>query len=528
MTPRPAWLAAAGALLAAGCLLLINLLAQRFPLRLDASQGGIYSLSPGSRRVLRELKGPLEARVFFSAELPPQYAAARAYLRDLLDEYRQASAGRLSVRALDVDKDPAAREEALGEGVAPVQFNVVSQGKYEVREGLMGLVLRREDKKEVLPVVLQAGGLEYELTSRILRLSGRKRPVIGMVSSHGALAPEALPATAREGLERRYEVRPVDLGSLRPGATVPADIAALLVLGPSRRLPEPALYALDQYLMSGRPLFIAADTRRADLQAFVAGVNDSGLPAFLRRYGVSLGPAFVLDAQNQPVQVTQSRGIFSMTNIIPYPLFPIATDLDGGHPVTRHLESLSMPFAAPLYASTASVRGSWRPLVRSSPHSWLRAAWSRGLVHPISPLQRLAPGDTDARGPFVLAGDLEGPFESTYSSPSAAGFLARSRPGARLLVVGTSGFARGDLPAGDTGPAFLLNAVDWMALDEDLIAIRSKEVAHRPLREVPAGAKAALSWVCVLLPSALLMAGGGIRLRARRSASARRARAILP
>ncbi|MDE2293043.1 MAG: GldG family protein, partial [Elusimicrobia bacterium] len=372
MTPRPRSLAAASAALVAGCLVLLNLLAQRLPLRADLSQGSLYSLSPGSVRVLRGLKDPVEVRVYFSDELPPEYAAARSYVKDLLDEYRRASRGLLRVRFLDVDKDPEAQKEALSAGVEPVQFNVVSQEEYKVRQGFMGLVLRHETRKEVIPVVLRAGGLEYELTSRLVRLSGKPLPVIGFVSSDGALAEAALPQPVQDALEKRYRVVPVDLGALPPGSTVPADVSALVMLGATQKLPAQALYALDQFLMSGRPLLLAADARRTDLRSFMASPNPSGLPDLLRRYGVGVGSSFVLDEQNTPVQVTQQRGFFQLTNIVPYPVFPVATDLDKDNPTTRDLDSLPLPFAAPLTLSTAAAHGPWRALARSSPRSWLR------------------------------------------------------------------------------------------------------------------------------------------------------------
>ncbi|TPW18989.1 MAG: ABC transporter, partial [Elusimicrobia bacterium] len=171
--------ALAAAFLSAGCLLLVNVLAARVPLRLDLTEGRLFTLSPGSRRILASLPGPVEARVYFSETVEPRTAASRAYLRALLADARRASRGKLSVVTVDVDKDPQAKDEALQAGIAPVQFNVVSQEKFEVRDGFMGLSLRHADRREVIPVILDPSGLEHELVSRLARLGAAAKPVVG-------------------------------------------------------------------------------------------------------------------------------------------------------------------------------------------------------------------------------------------------------------------------------------------------------------------------------------------------------------
>ena len=67
-----------------------------------------------------------------------------------------------------------------------------------------------------------------------------------------------------------------------------------------------------------------------------------------------------------------------------------------------------------------------------------------------------------------------------------------------------------------------------LCLEEDLIAIRSKDVAERPLRELPPAGKAALRWTCVLLPPGLVVLLGLARRRVRRTADAARAARYSP
>ena len=528
-----------GAALLAGCLVLVNLLGAQFHLDADLSAERLYSLSPGSRRILRGLSGPVEVRVYFSRQLPPEYAANRSYVRDLLQEYRDASRGKVLARFVDVEDEPG-KNEALQQGISPVEFNVVTREKFELQQGLMGLALQHEDKKEVLPVVLKTEGLELDLTSRILRMSRPARTVVGLVSSHGAMGPEALHARVRELLERNYDLRPVDLSGLKPGGTVPADVAALLILGPTERFSEGHLYALDQFLMSGRPLVAALDSRRADLRSFMVSPLDTGLPELFRDYGLSLRRNFVLDPQCQRVQLTQQRGWLAISNVVEFPLLPVVTDLDRTQPVTRYLESLTLPLVSPIEVSSAPAAGRVLALARSSPMSWLNLAWERGAVHSINPLQGFPRDKGDPPGSFVLAVEASGPFTSRFSADTSSArrlpkgadpsaFVPRGKADGRLVLVGTSRFAHPDMPAGEVGAVFLMNLVDWMAMDSDLIQIRAKGAVFRPLRELSSHLqRAAIRWADVLGPSLLVAAFGFLRLRARRRLRLDRVRAYAP
>jgi gliding-associated putative ABC transporter substrate-binding component GldG len=528
---------AAGLLLFAGCLVFLFLLSSRAYLRWDLSDGKLYSLSDGSKRLMKGLRTPVEIRAYFSKELPPQYAATRSYVRDLLQEYRNASKGKVRFQFIDLEKDERAKQDALGQGIAPVQFNIIAKEKYEVREGFMGLILKYEDKKEVVPLVQDTAGLEYDLTSRIVRLTRDKRKVIGMVASHGAVSAARLQPQLREVIERNYELRDVDLKSLKAGATVSADVSALLILGPSEKLADEHLFALDQFILSGRPVAFGLDARRTDLRSFYATDLETGLRDFLAHYGVHSKNNFVMDAQSQKVSIQQQRGWLLFSNIIDYPPYVIATDLSREHPVTRELDSLTLPFVSPLEVSTRTSAGKLLVLAKSSKLSWLRSSWAKGGFLNINPVQDYRPAAGDPKGPFVLAASIEDSFQSYFSTaahatrvlPKGASALQASNSGnGRLLVVGTARFAEEDLRSRGTGPVFLLNIIDWLALDSDLIAIRSKGGVFKPLREVPAGYKTLVRWGNILAPALLVILFGAWRMYRRRRLLLRRIAAYTP
>ena len=54
--------------------------------------------------------------------------------------------------------------EAQRHGIPPMQVNVMEEDKLEIKKVYLGLVFLYENKKEILPVVQNLSGLEYELS----------------------------------------------------------------------------------------------------------------------------------------------------------------------------------------------------------------------------------------------------------------------------------------------------------------------------------------------------------------------------
>lgn len=64
--------------------------------------------------------------------------------------------------------------------------------------------------------------------------------------------------------------------------------------------------------------------------------------------------------------------------------------------------------------------------------------------------------------------------------------------------------------------AFVLNMVDWLALDEQLIQIRSREVTNRPLADISDGMKATVKYANIFVPTAIVVLIGIARWQIRR------------
>lgn len=512
---------AAGAALVLAILAAVNVLSQYAYLRLDRSQGRIYSLSPASKQLLARLEEPVYITAYFSPQLPPQYAAGRDYLANLLAEYAAYSRGKLRFEFFAAADGEKFREAAVKEGVYPIRFNILEKERYEVREAFLGLVIKYLDKKEVMPFVQDTTGLEYDVTGRIQKMMRKAKKAVGIASAYGAMSLEELPRGVRDRLSEAYDVKAVDLVADATGAFKGLD--AFLLLGPVQRVEDKGLYAMDQFLLSGGSLGLALDSKRVDMRSFVGSPLDLGLDGWLRHVGLPLRKNLALDRQNQKVSVSAQQGYMTVTNILDYPAFVLASDLNGEHPLSKGLDSLVMPYVAPIEVSTTTGL-KVTPLVNSSRMSWMRRDWERQFAR-VNPFEPATLDAEDPKGPFTLAVAAEGRFNSYWPSALAkteAPFLKESAKPGRLVLVGTSRFIHPDFPLPENNAVFFMNMVDWLAQDAELIAIRSKTVAYRPLREIAPEAKTAVRYANMLAGPLCIIGLGLLRWRRRATRSAAR------
>jgi ABC-type uncharacterized transport system involved in gliding motility auxiliary subunit len=507
---RRSW-AAFGAACAA--FVLLNLVLHRVRVRGDFSRGGIYSVSPASLRFLRALPEPVTAEVYSSPELPAQAAAAREYLYDLLDELRDGSGGNLRVSKISVDS-PEAAERADRAGVQAVRFDVVERDKFETREGRLGVRLHYQKAERALPFVADPADLEYEIVGRIHQMTRPSLVGLAFARAGGSVAAEDLPPPVRRRFFERYDLRTVDLSSAAEAGFAP-DLKVLALFGPRARLSDRELYALDRFLVGGGSVLLAADAKSVDLREFGAVPSAVGLSSWTASKGATLRDALVFDRQNQPIQISVPEGRAETTHLVQYPPFVLATGLTA-HPATRGLSSVVFPFVSPV--DLAPLPGLQETaLARSTAFSWLAGEGAASFS--VSPFELKAPPASARTGPFVLAAALEGSFAPFFQKPPKGVKDKRpplaAHPG-RLLIVGSSHFIDSGLVVPESDYVFLMNAVDWLAADDDLIAIRSKSVVFAPLAEVSAPARAAARWSLILLPPYLAVLCGLAAWRHRR------------
>jgi ABC-type uncharacterized transport system involved in gliding motility auxiliary subunit len=331
-------------------------------------------------------------------------------------------------------------------------------------------------------------GLEYTLTSAIKELVGERKPV-GIVSGHGSPTLEQGLTSLGSAL-RLYDLRAVDASE-----EIDSGLAALLIIGPKEPFTTDELRRIDQYVMRGGSLGIFGGSLAVDIAGSTPTARPVGseIGRLVSAWGVELQQEIVLDAQCSRAPM---RGPLGLQVLVPYPPIPVLqlTEEQREHPVMFRLAAPMLPFVAPLEVGEAPQGATLTILARSSDDSW-------AMDGPSIALEPRDPRDwrmTTDLGPFALMAAIEGKLPSAYTAAiSNQGEQQVQAPpvsetDVRVLVTGTSTFLEDTfMPPPRDGEvqmnaalALALNAIDWLAADSDLIAIRAKTV-EEPALDIP-------------------------------------------
>jgi ABC-2 type transport system permease protein len=435
--------------------LVLNLLGGHVRGRLDLTRGDLFTLAPGSRQILENLDDLVQIKLFVSDELPPELQLQLRDVRDLLSDFRRASNGNLTVEEMNPDEDEAAAEEAGSLGIYPVEFNVLRDDEFQLKRGYYGLAVLYADEQEVIPVIQRTDDLEFRLASAVYSMTTQERPGVAFLQGFGAKGDFDLP-DLRSTLADRYSIRNI---RMTPDSTpvIPMDSTRVVVLaGPTQALDSTAIGRLEDYVDQGGAALILLEPILLDPQNPQPIPVYSGLEPFLEEDGLRFNSSLVADlASSEQVSLGQ-RGFFNV--IAPYPLWPIVSPA-GDHITTRSLSSLTLSWAGALdIVDSTMVTPLWQTT---------DAAALRGPGLPILPDQNW---DTPRE-------ELGVRTVAVAVDPGAADADSESSgtPRGRMIVVGDASFLESQFArANPQNVLFAANAIDWLAQDESLIRIRSK------------------------------------------------------
>lgn len=269
--------------------------------RLDLTQNKLYSISAGTRQILAELKEPLDLNFYFSNSEAKELAPLRSYavrVQELLKVYEQESAGKIRLHV--IDPLPFSEEEdkagafglealALGQGGAPVFFGLAGT---DAQNNAQVIPFFAPDQEELL---------EYDISRLIQTLAHPQRPVLGLLSS--------LPANGGFDVRTQRKTEPwailrelrqeYDLKELKTDTRdIPGDVDVLMLLHP-KKLSQPTLYAIDQFVLRGGRLLAFVDPySEQDSGEEYFGVQSkdksSGLEPLFKAWGLHMQPGKVL------------------------------------------------------------------------------------------------------------------------------------------------------------------------------------------------------------------------------------------
>ena len=474
-------------------LLLLNIMSRQYFMRFDLTKDKQYTLSKATKDILHNLEDPVTISAYFSKDLPPQISKTKNDFRDMLIEYANISKGMVDYEFIDPSASPELEQEAAKEGIQPVNINVREKDQLKSQKAYLGAVIRLGEQKEVVPLVQPGLAMEYTLSTLIKKLSVVDKPSVGLVQGHGEPGLQDL-SQAYESLSILYHVENLDLSKEE---SIPTRFKAIAIVGTKDSIPSEQFVKLDEYLSRGGNIFIAMDAVKGDFQTAQGTALTTGLETWLKAKGLLVDPSFVVDNRCGNVQVAQRVGPMTIPTQIKFPYFPLVSEFSD-HPITDGLERVALQFASPLnYVGKDSL--SFTAILTSSEHSgtlqtpirfdvqkqWTTADYPMSNIVMGGVLEGNIVGQTNSR--IVLITDGEFPVSGQQRRQSA--------DNVNLMV----------------------NSIDWLSDDTGLIALRTKGVTTRPIKELEDGERSMLKWGNFALPIILLLIYGFIRMQKQRS-----------
>ncbi|MGH9742069.1 MAG: GldG family protein, partial [Candidatus Acidiferrum sp.] len=255
-------------------------------------------------------------------------------------------------------------------------------------------------------------------------------------------------------------------------AEVPADCTVVVVAGPSGDYLQPEVDALKNYVEGGgRAMFLLDPPLKMGRENIA---DNDALAGLLTTWGVTHNKDLILDMN----PIGQLAGLGPQVALVTsYDSQPIVTGMKGsatGFPLSRSLDTKN------------GDKTTVDKLFDSSGSSLATTKLDSPRINPNDPANK--------KGPLTIA--AAGSYRTGKGNSQG-----------RFVVVGSSSWAANSFLNFNGNSDLALNAVNWLASDEDLISIRPKEPENRPITMT----KAQMNWVRItsqfLFPLAVVLAG---------------------
>jgi ABC-type uncharacterized transport system involved in gliding motility auxiliary subunit len=477
------------------------------------TEHNLYTLSEGTKSIVGKIDEPVNLYFFFSDQASESEPSIRDYanrVREMLEEFADASRGKLRLRVIDPLPFSEEEDQAAQFGLQAVQFGAISSPVYM---GLAGT--NSTGDEEVIPIFHpdKEASLEYDIAKLVSTLAEPQRNVVGLISGV-SMAGRFDPRTQRmqpswvvyQQVDQMFEIR--DLGTSFD--SIPDDIGVLWIVQP-KNLSEATQYAIDQYVMRGGkalifvdPMAVADMAPPPGMQQGMPRAQSSDLPTLFKGWGIEYSAQeIVADAQ---LALSINAGPSGGRPTRHYGILGITRDLiSGSDIVTAELGNVNAALAGKL-GTPENSKATLEPLFSSSPASMTMPASRFAMLRDPSALVQ---DFTSGANPLVIAarggGTLPSAFpggrpESTANSGNdaePAEHVAESVGPANLIVVADvdmlsdqmwvqvqNFFGQQIASAFANNGAFVVNALENLAGSSDLIAVRSRGTFSRPFIKV--------------------------------------------
>jgi ABC-type uncharacterized transport system involved in gliding motility auxiliary subunit len=452
-------IATASVIVVLGILIAINYLSNRRNKRWDLTENKQYSLSEQSNKLLASLTAPAKFMVFDQGQSLDRF-------RPRLDAYKYGSS-QVSVEYVDTDKEPLKTRE----------YKVDTYGTIIVE--YMGRTER---------VTMDS---EQDITNALIKVVNPTAKKVYFLSGHGEKDPGNSDrrvgySAIADSLKRdNYEFAALALAQT---AEIPMDATVLVIAGPKTDLLEQEVPIINSYLTSRSGKLLVLFDPPENLKQPAPLPRLTGL---LDEWGIKATESIVVDA----------------SGLTSDPTSPVAAPPYPSHAITNNFGLVTaFPLARALNAETSPQKRSGQTFLQTATRSW--AETQLAALSDQSAVSN-DPDKGDIPGPVSIGVATAVPAPTPEPAPAANQKPEEEpkKPETRVAAIGDSDFiSNGFLGIAGNRDLFM-NTVNWLAQQENLIAIRPKEPSDRRLSMTENKTMAIMLLSILVIPGVVLGAG---------------------
>ena len=426
------------------CVIAFNIITSQIKMKADLTEGNLFTLSEGSKKLLDGLaeeregdseSSPLEIRFYVTRGekgVPVVVNEHGTRVEDLLDQYKAYSGSNLELQKINPRRDTDAEELAVNDGI-----QLLNNAFY------IGMAISYLDSTEVIPVLdpTRATNLEYDISRAIKNVLKLKdeRETVGVMSGlnvWGGPDPTNPMAMMNRGQQQppwyflQQLQRDFNVERIEPAATeIPATVNALLLIHP-KNVSEATEYAIDQFVLRGGkliafvdPLAQRDDSGQQNPQMRIPGLGGgSNLNRLFTKWGVPFDNTQVVADFNYRLT---PRDPIAQGRLQPAYLALNKNALNKEEVVTRDLGTIRLPYAGSFDTSNIATGLNVTELITSSEQAKLVDGMS-SQFNGAKIMDSFLTGSTDGKPvgtkKHVLALKLGGKFTTAFpdGKPSAA------------------------------------------------------------------------------------------------------------
>ncbi len=511
-----------------GVLVLLNVVGHRLYGRLDLTKEKRFTLAEPTKEILKNTDDIIYFQILLEGEFEPGMQRFIEGIREMLDEFRAYAGSNIQYDFLDplegtnLEEKKAITAKLAERGLLPRALimnadeyseRVIFPGalvSYKGRELAVTLLDEQLNQSSPDQVLQQSNAqLEYKLANVIHKLQQRIKPTVAFLEGHGELEKQEVESVAA-ALQPFYVMERFDITD---NLLIPKRIKCVVVAKPTKPMAESHKYKLDQYIMNGGRVLWLVENLSSSLDSmsrhggFMALDQALGLDDQLFRYGVRINANMVEDLQCNPIPLvvgTDASGNAQNTKLFGWPFFPVVTDHNKDHPVTRNMDAVRYQFAGSI--DTIKTPGI-KKTVLSKSSEYSKTTYTPFQVN-VNSVRTTPNPERYNKGGQILAVALEGEFTSAFKNrltPATASMIdtmsqlenKEQSVATKMIVISDGDVIRNDIDFRSNRALplsaykysrqqfsnldFITNCIDYLIDDSGIMLARSKDVQWRLL-----------------------------------------------